>query len=230
MDGLNNSSEIITSSAHILGLLSRVKNSRTILLLHIEDLDPFNSIVLAINEKTLLLDQVKPEEGNGLMNKGRDLTITTKIQGIELNFDSKVVESLENNSFRIIIPTKMGYLQRRAHHRVYFSSNHNPIVTLKTDKDTLKGTVENISLGGVRMVFDVKEQVYFEQGQSLNNFTVQLGPSIHIISKIEVRDCQYNFELGKLSIGAQFLNLSKSQENSLSRYIATIEREMRRRS
>lgn len=224
----NEHCEKITSSAQILALLNRIKEARTTTQLQVDQSAQFNSIIVSINEKSLLLEKVRPEEGNEVFSQGMKFQVSTKIQGIELNFVSNVIEKLEDNSIRVELPKEVDYLQRRAHQRVYFGQNYKPKVTLTTDKGALSGYAENISLGGIRLIFENQEQLFLEPGEILSKFTVQLGPSIHIICKIDVRDCQYDMESRKLSIGAQFRYLSKSQENTLSRYIVNIEREAKR--
>lgn len=226
--------EKIGSLPKIYHILHRLKSSRVVLQCAQDNLEIFNSAILAVNEyaNEITIDEFKPARGHNLLCDAEKFWIKTKIDGIEITFNTRIKQriAVDNTySYIIALPQEINYFQRRMDFRINFNYALAPTVLLMTkEQNRFTGKAQDISAGGLKIFITDQIPQYLPQGETVPLCTVQLSPRIHIISPIEIRFCEINRSAKSLTLGAKFLGLSKSQETAVAKYVVAVERELRR--
>lgn len=226
--------EKITDPAQIARLLKRLMESRALLAATIPGVNAiYNSVILGVlpEEGYLLLDELNPEDGHKHVINAAKFHCFTRHRGVEIHFASHVLEvgqEAQGAFYRVAFPETVDYKQRRQSYRVRIWLSQNVSVTIENDEaQRLTGRVYDISAGGLGAYVD--RNTRFSVGQVLPSCTIQLPDNKQISSAIEIRYAKLDEQTGELRIGARFLNLSRTERNTIGKFIAALEREMLRK-
>ncbi len=226
--------EKITDPAQIARLLERIMESRSLLAVTIPGVNAiYNSAILGVlsEDRCLLLDELNPEDGHKHVINATKFHSFTRHRGVEIHFASRVLEvgqEAQGAFYRVAFPETVDYKQRRESYRVRIGLSQNISVTIENgEAKPLTGRVYDISAGGLGAYVDRNTRL--SVGQVLPSCTVQLPGNKQISSAIEIRYAKLDEQTGDLRIGARFLNLSRTERNTIEKFIAALEREMLRK-
>ena len=160
-------------------ILEIVRSDRNMLTvrLHGEETS-YNSTLLEIDHhnKSFLIDELFPTEGNTILRKGNRVHVITRQSGIHIEFDSTVHKRGKQDRFTVYqmqFPEYIRQEQRRDSHRAPVDLSNNPRVTISTPSGVqLAGQLTDISTGGFGALFNSNAQ--------LNKATVMEDCSIQI--------------------------------------------------
>ncbi len=230
--------EKLTDKTRIYILLQRLVDKRALLTIKLKDKNQaYTSAILEVNrdDNFIILDELKPEEGDRLLRKDPALHIDSYLDGVNLRFNAKVSDfGIDNNIpfYKLSIPAALDYHQRRQAVRIRLSAA-NPIpITFTTDEGkSFNGEIEDISIGGLRARFRQNLAHTLEAGAKIK-CTFLLPPD-----KREKLNCEFIIRVIKHDknkirpafLGGQFVDLEKSIERDLQRMIMSLQRATRQK-
>ncbi|MEK7322154.1 MAG: flagellar regulator YcgR PilZN domain-containing protein [Pseudomonadota bacterium] len=225
--------EQIRFRPQILTLLQRMQDGRCLLAVNLNgDSYQFNSALLEINTEQgyLVLDELKPNTGHELFLQQQRCRVRTSLKGITVSFIVTLISSGQENGiayYRVALPDSISYGQRRAHFRPKVSRAFNTEVQLDLPGgDTISGTLQDISLGGLRIKAD-RELIDLTAGTPLTcRFQIPGGESIEC--SLDLRFFSRNDH--GCQLGGQFQRLDPLQRRALQKFITLLERDAIRKS
>ena len=217
----------------ILNLLQRIYDGRCLLSISLANHSHrYNSALLKIDAEQayLLLDEFKPDSGHTLFLQQQRCRVQAGIKGISISFIATLIDSGRQNDiayYRVRLPDTLSYGQRRAHFRPRVSRALGTEVHLEIPAgDSLRGTLQDISLGGLR-VKTSDAQADLPAGTPRHcRFTLPDGTLIH--GPIELRFLSHGDD--GCQLGGRFLQLPPTQRRALQKFIAELEREALRKT
>ena len=228
--------EKVTDSARIAGLLTRLLENRSLLSISVpESTDSYNSAILEVHAKEgyLVIDEVNPRSGHGLLLKAGRLGIRTQLKGIDIRFEGLLESSGESEGtafYRIVFPAALDYRQQRAHYRARVSmARPIEVVVERANSEQLSGYLNDISVGGIGIRFADDLPASLARGERIPQCHIHLPTGEDIFCKIEIRFTSVSVEGGCRMIGARFIQLSPAQEAAVARYVAALDREFVKR-
>jgi len=150
--------ESITSLHHIEALIQRTISERLFVTVRLPGLDTdYNSTVLELDRDRgeFLLDELYPEDGHWRLQQLRELRLYAQMDSAELVFTSTVRDLGEEGGlvyYRVRLPERVSYYQRRQYHRVDADRVVDVEVRLddgSTDREPLAGRLHDLSEGGI---------------------------------------------------------------------------------
>lgn len=106
----------------------------------------------------LVLDELKPDTGHELFLQQQRCRVRTALKGVTVSFTVTLIASGQQNGiayYRVALPDSISYGQRRAHFRPRVSRAFNTEVQIELpDGGALTGTLQDVSLGGLRIKAD----------------------------------------------------------------------------
>lgn len=231
----NDNREVITNPARIRGIISNIHKSRNLLNVSLpDDSHQYNSIILDIDadNKTITLDELNPKEGHERFLTKKIALISTTIHGVDIRFqvDLHNVASSDDIAYYIAgIPNKLDYHQLRAYHRVPIGLNSIPVLLIQNDKDVLEGELRDISAGGVSIRFANKLPETIKRGTLIPTCMIELGNKDKISAELEIRFISKPDDKKHIQIGARFVGMDKPQQRIVERFVASLDRELRRK-
>lgn len=231
----NDNREIITNPARIRGIISNIHKSRNLLNVSLpDDRHQYNSIILDIDtdKNTITLDELNPKDGHERFLTKKTAIISTTINGVDIRFQINLhnVASSDDIAYYIVgIPDKLDYHQLRAYHRVPIGLNSIPVLLIQNDEDVLEGELRDISAGGVSIRFTSKLPETFKRGTLIPTCMIELKDKEKITSELEIRFISKPDDKQRIQIGARFVGMDKPQQRMVERYVASLDRELRRK-
>lgn len=226
--------EHVTDPMQIAALLKKVKDSRTLIQVTLPGrATEYNSALLDIQPEQgyLLLDELTPAEGHQLLTAQCELTATIRLRGVDMRFTGTVQEIGGQAGiayYRVEFPQRLYYRQRRAAYRVRLGMGLLiPFNIAREDGKPYQGRLDDISLGGLGA--ELKQQTPFDPGDLLPGCAIQLPNGDKIDCEIEVRYISKDQQHKKFHLGARFVNLDRTHQHILQRFVAEAERELMRR-
>jgi c-di-GMP-binding flagellar brake protein YcgR len=226
--------EILTDPAQIAAMCRQIIEARALVTVAIPGVEGrFISALLDVNAdaRYLLMDELTPAPGHAQLILHKRLQAMIKYHGIEVRFKAEL-EAAGGQSgiafYRMILPTELHYLQRRAHFRVRLGYGLTVPVSLSLDEaHHLEGRLSDLSAGGIGA--ELPDGMRLEQGQVVHDCQIKLADDKFIDGEVEVRYIKQDTQSHHQHLGARFLSLTPKQQNTLRRFIKEIEREMLRR-
>jgi len=228
--------EQITDEAQIIGLLRRAQDARLLLSVNLpNDEHFFNSAVLDVSaeERHLLLDALHPDTGHRQVSVGTPLHVFARLQGVEMSFTG-TVEQVGNASggafYRLALPGKVFYLQRREHYRVRVGVSQEIPVSLPVDEaKPIKGELFDLSAGGicVRLRRPAPAPTI---GLRVEHCQIALPDGAPLDCTLEVRNVREDPQSGGQYLGLSFVDLGRREQQRLQRFVTSLDREMRKRA
>ncbi len=231
----NDNREVITNPARIRGVISNIHKSRNLLNVTIPgDKNQYNSIILDIDaDKSILtLDELNPEEGHSHFLTKKTAIISTTINGVDIRFQVNLHNVATSNDiayYIVGVPGKLDYHQLRAYHRVPIGLNSIPVLLIQDDKDVLEGELRDISSGGVSIRFTINLPKNIKRGTLFPTCMIELDNKDKISSKLEIRFIGKPDDSKHTLIGARFVGMDKPQQRTVERFVAKLDRELRRK-
>ncbi len=229
----NDNSILINDADEILALLKKLFKKHSLLTINFSEIDDyFGSTILEINEEDnyLVLDELHPIEGHEHVDEGTKFRINTQYSGALVRF-SGTVEAISSNPtaayYKIPIPRKIDYQQRRSSFRVHVGINETIPVQLVTEDDVmLNAELRDISLGGVSLRVNDVPHVSLEYGDHIPTCMIKVTDERKIRASLNVCHVVRKRDIGILRIGAQFAEMSNYDQRELEHLVAEMEREM----
>lgn len=220
----------LTAPAQVAGILKRLQDERaTLIASFLDSTEIFNSAVLSVEpaRSRFSLDELNLLHGHARVQKGTQLRIESRLQGVDTRFIAEVSEiELENgiHLYRCPLPSFIVYRQRRQFHRVPIRFTLQAGISFSGDQPRLiKGRLTDLSAGGVGG-FVTEGRI--EEGSQLI-CTIQLPGQPEISAPVEVRFARESGS-GQQRFGAMFVDISPADERRIQRVVMELERELRR--
>jgi len=215
---------------HVYLALFDVQRSHALIDVAVEGSEAhFQSIILDVDPKlgAVTIDELFPRDFYGL--PGQPLTITVRLDtGRKLSFNTHIVERREQGDdlvYQLQLPQELDYNQRRAALRLRFTDDfavNSEFVTPAHARCLAR--VRDLSATGIRL--QLPKGVAVAEGDALNDLNFEFAGRSFVCSA-SVRNVRASAE-GATELGAAFVNLSKSDQRSLSRVIMQLQRERSR--
>jgi c-di-GMP-binding flagellar brake protein YcgR len=219
------------------GILRRLQSARALVSLKIDkQATLYNSIVIEVHgeDNEIYLDEVNSEVGHKQIKKGTVLHFDSRLDGIRIQFESKVLGVDTNGSiamYRLGLPKKMLYRQRRRHYRASVNKEQPLGILLPVPlQSKIFGEIIDISASGFCSRLDYSDSINFQTEQAIYDAMISLPGSNSITCDIEVRSVRAYPDKGYALIGSEFIEIAPNQKQHLERIVAMLDRNQRRAS
>lgn len=227
----NHQYEMVTSVARISMVLRPLMEKHAIITATLPDSNRFfNTALLSIDiqNSTITIDGLHPEEGHTLFLKTRRITLHTTYEGVEVSFTVKLrmADSENNMAFYVIdFPESIRYLQRRNAFRVPVSAAKIITVEIETaDKRVFSGELSDISAGGMCIRFAKKKELDLSNHQEETECCIHLPDKRKIRCAFKVCHSNHIESSNSLHIGGSFEHLDKTQRRTIERFVIELQR------
>jgi len=227
--------QVILYKPYMISLLKRLQSSRALVSVTIDkDKTEHNTIIIDVlaNEQWFFLDELNSEIAHKNIRKGRTLHFNGRIKGVQVKFETQVLTVEDNNNiamYRLALPEKMLYRQRRQHFRA--AANHDQHLGISIPiplKQHLTGSIVDISAGGFCSQLDLLERNTIQEQQSIFDATISLPGHNSITCDIEVRSVRHYPEQGYTLVGGKFIEIEPHMQTHVERIVAMLDRNQRR--
>lgn len=225
----------LTDPEKIVRLLCEIEQSSPLCTIQVEGSDQtYSSSILAVktDKNLLLIDELIPKSGNGILQHKKSLKFLAVHKGIHLSFTLDGIEAGFSRGITFYkgkIPDRIYYPQRR----------RTPRVDISTISIPFKGVVQKTGIALVGNVYDMSRD---GAGIELpaNRARIMRGD---VLSSCQIEFEEYVMEFdfnvrffksptnsyGRVQVGGLFENLSMKSQTKLSYFISALERvEIRR--
>lgn len=188
-----------------------------------------------VEKNAVYLDLGLDTDFNSKLLASKHITIS-KDDGIVIQWVSheiSIIKLKDGEALKVNIPTKLLRLQRREFYRSA-TPVATPIIckltycTPSQKPESFEVTLVDISLGGIGTMASEHLPIELEVGTVFNQCKIAIPNADEIELSLEVRNVvSVKLQSGarKLRIGFAFVNLSKSAERIIQRYVLSLERE-----
>ncbi len=229
--------ELVNDPVKIHKLLERLQQAHALIAVRLSGIGgSFNSMVLEVDahRNWLILDELHPQEGHKKLIEMRKLQFFGDFDGVDLRFDGDVIEHGTQSNihfYKLKFPETIKYYQRRSTYRVrVLRTSAIPVSFVAKDSATAQGELHNISAGGLAVKFLSFVPASIARGEIVPECELAFPNGEKIVCPVEIRHVVSGRNNNQAVVGARFIGLSKIQQRMLSRFIASIEREIRRKS
>lgn len=228
--------EAVEDPVKIRALLEHVQTSRALLSIKVPTAAKiYNSMIMEIDaeHRWISIDELHPEEGHKLFLAQRKLTVFGVYDGVDIRFDATLLEAgqqSELNFYKIRFPATLKYFQRRSSYRVrLLRSSAIPVILMFGPGDYAKGDLYNISTGGMGIKFTRNIPRTPNPGQLIPECEIRFPDGEKFICGLEARHMIHIKSNDQALLGARFIKLNTGQQRTINRFIASLEREARRK-
>ena len=228
--------EAVEDPAKIHALLEHVQSSRALLSIKVPTATKiYNSMIMEIDaqHRWIAIDELHPEDGHKLFLAQRKLTVFGVYDGVDIRFDASLLETgkqSELDFYKIRFPATLKYFQRRSSYRVrLLRSSAIPVILMFAPGDYAKGDLYNISTGGMGIKFTRTIPRAPDPGQLIPECEIRFPDGEKFICTLEARHMIHIKSNDQALLGARFTKLNTAQQRTINRFIATLEREARRK-
>jgi len=236
MAGYSNSAnapEIISDRARILSILGRLYQGRVALTITLPNSKiRSKSIILDLNAETgrFILNKLQPDSAHDKFLESKKFYGLGQIKGIEIRFSSTLINTLlegDDIYYLITIPDKIDYHQRRAFHRVSLSHMDTiPIRLTLEDRTSLEGQMDDISAGGISILFSNDLPASLQHGSHIKHCTFQIPGGDRVRCELQIRFINHGHDTSLPKIGAQFINMEKPLQKTIQRFVTDMDRQL----
>jgi len=225
----------ITNTARIATILNNLKARRALLRVTMPGSGKqYNSAVLEIdnNAGIMVLDELNPREGHDKLLAAKGFDIHAQLKGVDVNFRCTLADHGTDAGiayYRVPIPKLVYYRQLRAYYRVEVGLAHLPVSLHLDNEQTVEGELFDISAGGVCIRLRGGLPPFFKRGFQVPQCDIQLGESDTLSCKLELCYVSKPDNRGRIHVGARFIDMERAQERAVERYVAAIDRQLRRK-
>jgi c-di-GMP-binding flagellar brake protein YcgR len=223
--------ETVTSTARISMVLRPLMEKHAIITATLPDSNKFfNTALLSIDiqEGTITIDGLHPQEGHTLFLKTGKVTLHTMYEGIDVSFTTKLKTSDSENDMDFYVvdfPESIRYLQRRNAFRVPVSAAKEIKVEIETiEKKIFSGVLSDISAGGMCVRFAKKRELDLSHQSEDTQCCIYLPDKRKIRCTFKVCHSNYIESTNSLHIGGRFENIDKIQRRTIERFVIELQR------
>jgi c-di-GMP-binding flagellar brake protein YcgR len=223
--------EKITNPHESARLLEMAKSRRTLLEVSMPGVpDIFFSAFLAINadDQFILLDEINTRHGHELFLVHKTINVSTKLNGIDLSFSSKLLQAFEKDGiavYKIKYPESVMYLQQRQSYRINIGLGISiPVKMKREDGVPLYGNMINLSETGAGIALNSPCAVHMSE--ILPFCELRISEEQTIRCQLEIRYIKANEENKPQHIGGQFIGIDNMQQRELSKVVTTLQRDL----
>ena len=226
-----NAPEIVSDHVRIVSMMERLFRGRTSLTITLPGSD--------IRSKSTILD-LNPKTGRFLINKFQTASAHQKflglkkfyaysqLDGIEIRFSSSLINVLSEGDdmyYLISIPDKIDYHQRRSFHRVSLNHIVVPVVLKVDNKTTLEGQLDDISAGGLSILFPANLSASPQNGTQISQCVFQIPEGDLVTCQLRICFINDGQDTSLPKIGAQFINMDKTLQKTIQQFVMYLERQ-----
>ncbi|MDH5190457.1 MAG: flagellar brake protein [Gammaproteobacteria bacterium] len=228
--------EKISNPARITAILKNIIEARTLLRVTLPGSPKgYNSALLEVNREGnyVLLDELNPKEGHDILLKAKKLAVFTHLNGVDVGFIGHLADAFYQDDiavYRVQLPKILNYHQLRQHFRIPIGITEIPVKIIIDNEITLEGELHDISSGGLCIRFTTEVPANLKRGKLADSCVVDFPDGNRLESKFEIRYRGNEDEKKRTLIGGQFVNLERNKQRMIERYVASLDREMRRKS
>ncbi len=231
---LDENTELVNEPLRIQNLMKSMLEARSLVTISIPGrAEVYNSALLDIDAARgeLRFDELTPDEGHRHLLEARRFNAFARIKGVGLYFEAPLLEvGVEDNIayYRIKLPERVFYGQKRSHYRVRVGLNTHAAVTLgNSSKHVAEGELRDLSVGGIGASFSASTPLKI--GDIVPDCQIELpgGDTLHC--SLEVRFAKHDTAHHELRLGARFIDLKPAEERMLRRCVSNLEREALRK-
>ncbi len=225
----------VTDPDQIVSILAKAARSNALMTATFKSHDKkYNTALLEVDSETgtIVIDEFTPNSGNRVLKELKELTLTGRPNGVELRFETELVEAGEQNGialYHTTLPQKVFYLQRRLDHRISTQGLRIPFQGYrgKGMQQQVFGHLHDMSYNGLGILLD--EPLHIKPGEVLTNCIITLPDEGNAEFTLEVRFYSRNPERRYSRLGARFYKLDRDSERKIRRILNQMEREQLRK-
>lgn len=228
--------ERITAKPRLIGLLQRIKDSRTLLMVHLPDDNArYTSALLELDLQsgTLILDELTPANGNARVADLKRFHATARLSGGQVRFRVDVQRiDAEGGVLRYVagLPEVVTYEQRRNAFRARVPAGLVVPAVLTSDEGvTYECEVLDISTFGIRLDTARGTELNVDDGH-LYACHINFPEGGSISGEMELRFVGEDQITHRVQIGARFTSLLGPQRKAIERFVMYLQRETIRRT
>lgn len=200
----------------------------------------FLTSLLDVNPDGIILDFGSDEVVNQRALRASSLICTTSVERVKVQFalaGLRTVQFENRPAFASALPVELLRLQRREYFRVSTPIAKPlccamPLVDGKGEESILQLPLLDISAGGLGLMANTDQVVFFDSGRVFENCVLPLPGEAPIRLKLRVRNFfEVTNRVGSryIRVGCEYLDLSGAPLNYIQRYITHLERERKAR-
>ena len=240
-------------SADTVAVLKRLKEHRSPVTLTFSDNkeNHYSSIVLDVDSKKgcYVLGDLMPKEGNEIMVEEAAFQASASDLGVNVNFSGKAFRAVRENgthSFYVELPDDLDHQQQRNSFRVSVPSYKEVSVALPLSLEVVANTADekqqpeqsadkviadvlDISLTGCRIRFPCDVGNLLEKTKLLHGAELRIGGEQTLTFDIDLCNIIGLDDRKRSIVGAKFYRLPPKTEQEITRFIALLQRELRRK-
>jgi c-di-GMP-binding flagellar brake protein YcgR len=232
-----NAPEIISDHARIISVIGRLYQGRVALTITLPDSKiRSKSMILDLDQDSgrFLLNKLQPDSAHDKFLESKIFYAFGQIKGVEIRFSSRLIDVLtegEDTYYKITIPDKIDYHQRRAFHRVSLSHLDTIPVTLILENGTsLEGQMDDISAGGLSILFPNDLPASLQYGKIIKQCVFRIPDGDQIECEVQLRFINHHHGTSLPKIGAQFVNIEKPVQKLIQRFVMVMDRQLAKES
>ncbi len=227
--------QVIIYKPYMISLLKRLKSARAQVSITIDDDKTlYNTIIIDVlaSEERFFLDEINSDTAHKNIRKGTAIHFDSRIKGVQVKLETQVLAIENSNSiamYRLGLPEKMLYRQRRQHYRATANNDQQLGVSIPVPlKQRITGSIVDISAGGFCSRLDLLEKDTLQEQQAIFDATISLPGHNSISCDIEVRSVRHYPEQGYSLVGGKFIEIEPYKQTHVERIVAMLDRNQRR--
>lgn len=187
---------------------------------------PLQASILDVDQKHLLLEDVRPRERRPLLTDGNPFSLAARTDAVYLYAEELrcvLVESERGVPFYVItLPEQVLLQQRRRATRVTLPlriKTAGARVTLIMEKRICEGEIVDISAGGCRIRIPEDQSAWLRQGVTVDNCLLNIQRHLELESKATIRHALYDPRQGQTICGVELTQMHVTDRRRLERFV-----------
>ncbi|MEJ1396258.1 MAG: flagellar regulator YcgR PilZN domain-containing protein [Candidatus Sedimenticola sp. (ex Thyasira tokunagai)] len=234
--------QLIATSGHyvtdldlIIHLLNQARHTRTLLTATFpENPHRYATAVLGVYEEydLLVLDELIPRRGHDQLLEHGKIELSGFMEGVDLRFKTELIEARSQDGvafYKVVIPDRLYYLQRRSDHRVPPGMSGMPFQGYrgKQAQQLLRGYLFDVSRNGVGII--LQGVATLRPGEVLSGCTLPLPNGEIMTFSLEVRFVSKNKRRSVTRLGGRFKEVEKATLRKIRQMVNKLERDEAKR-
>lgn len=190
------------------------------------DPEPLQALILDIDQKHLLLEDVRPRERRPVLTDGNLFALTARSEAVYLYAEDLrclMVESERGVPFYVItLPERVLLQQRRRATRVTLPPRIKTAgarVTLNVGKSHCTGDIVDISAGGCRIRIPEDQTAWLSQGISVDRCILNIQHQLELESQATIRHSLYDPRKAQTVCGVELTQMNVTDRRRLERFV-----------
>jgi c-di-GMP-binding flagellar brake protein YcgR len=182
-----------------------------------------------VDDDTLVLSELTPRISRDALLQSPSFVLTGRGNGLYVFASDLVLRKRAKHNadeLEAEMPEQLIYQQRRRMPRATLPARavagKGARLQLRRGKETIDGTIVDISTGGCRVRIDTDPPPSFTVGDVINHCDVRLTQNVAFSSAIAIRHTALNHSTNQLFCGIEFLTLTADSSRTLERFVARV--------